>query len=74
MMPSIIKGSSTGFIPSHVKTKKIIMIGQNRIKEAFCVLLFWIFCDFRARGRRTKIDITSAITPPSLFGIDRKIA
>jgi hypothetical protein len=66
-------GSSTGIIPNQVRIKKDIKNGQN-INGVEDILLFCIFFGFNLRGIKIKIDITRAITPPNLFGIDRKIA
>ena len=41
----------------------IFLVGENLVGLFF----------FSARGARIKIDVTSAITPPNLEGIDRKI-
>jgi hypothetical protein len=72
--PNIIKGDSTGFIPSQVKIKKTITRGQNIMFSRRYLLLFCKIFDFITRGNIIRIDIISAITPPSLLGIDRKIA
>jgi len=66
-------GSSTGIIPNHVKIKKIQVKFQNNhgIKE---ILLFCNDDDFKLNGIKIRIDINKPITPPNLFGIDRKIA
>ena len=70
-----MNGISTGRPPIHVKISheavkvqnKNWLIGQNSLPNLF---------PLRVRGKINSInrDIASAITPPSLFGIDRKMA
>jgi len=73
-IPRKIKGGSTGFIPNQVKMKKIITKGQNIISWLYMVLLYWILYLFIPKGIRIMIDMIKAITPPSLLGMDRRIA
>jgi len=73
--PISTNGSSTGWLPIHVKTKKVATrtqkvawdSGRNELDS---------FLDVLRRGIKNKTNIaaTSAITPPSLLGMDRKIA
>lgn len=66
-------GSSTGFIPNHVK-KRNTMVKDQKFNDF--VVLPWncAFLFKKAKGSIIKIDITNPTTPPNLFGIDRKIA
>jgi hypothetical protein len=66
-------GSSTGFIPNHVRAKNKITRGQNKNLILF-ILLCCIYLFFNLRGIKIIIDSSKASTPPNLFGIDRKIA
>jgi hypothetical protein len=72
-MLNLKKGSSTGFIPNHVKNKKM-MTKLQKDKNFNSFGLFCCILGRKVKGRRIKIDINSPITPPNLFGIDRKIA
>jgi len=73
--PTKIKGVSTGHAPIHVKRttrfsnvhRRILLMGKNWMP---LILLFLIM------GIKIKIaiDITRAITPPNLLGIDRRMA
>lgn len=70
----LLKGSSICFAPAHVSRMKEEAVIQNIIffwGENFLDLFFIFFID---SGMRIIILITRAITPPNLFGIDRKIA
>jgi hypothetical protein len=72
-LPKEKKGSSTGFIPNHVRIRKII--AKNQKLQDF--ISMWGYCVFfllKISGTIIMIDIKSPITPPSLLGIDRKIA
>lgn len=69
----VINGSSTGQLPIHLNINHEVSIIKNLIcirgeNLRLCLLL--------SNGGRYKIKMaeTSAITPPSLFGIERKIA
>lgn len=64
-----MKGLSTGFIPAQVK---MIAADKNMIVKTWWALLgadFVLGSDIRI-----KIDITSAMTPPILLGIERRMA
>ena len=66
-------GSSTGFMPSHVKNKK----HTTKFQKLVCfksILLNWVFCLGVNNDSNIKIEANSAITPPNLFGIERRIA
>ena len=68
-------GSSTGRAPIQVKINKIlksvqILIFISKLKE----LDLKIENFKKGRTYKTATDKTNAITPPNLFGIERKIA
>jgi len=67
------KGLSTGFIPNHVSMKKII-VNHQKVCVLYDIFEKWNFIVFKFLVNMMRIDITSIITPPSLFGIARKIA
>lgn len=71
----IINGSSTGCPPIHVSTRRSATRDQNRIwvsgrNEA--VRCFDV-CKVGIRNK-IRMENSRASTPPSLFGIDRRIA
>ena len=69
------KGCSTGRAPIQVSKKKIAM-NHHQIsflrgdKENEILVLE----DFRGMKYNTRTEISKAITPPNLLGIDRRIA
>ena len=70
----IINGGLMGWAPAHVKRIKILMNIQyinwfigKKDREGMV-----IFC--RGKVYKIKIDINRAITPPSLLGMDRRMA
>lgn len=73
--PIIMNGSSTGRAPIHVRIIQSItrhqniiwLIGQNLRDDASALLV-------KGRMNRIKIASARAITPPSLLGIDRRMA
>jgi hypothetical protein len=67
-----MKGASTGILPNQVKRNKEI-----KIQIAIPLLKIELFLTLsRLKGKRKKIVTlnTKANTPPSLLGIQRKIA
>jgi len=72
--PIKIYGASTGRAPIQVRSKKVATNNQNKIclNKLNCVDFNTIF--MCGKMSKIKIDITKAITPPSLLGIDRRIA
>ena len=70
-----MKGGSTGLIPIQVSSAVVVKNNQNII---FLIgLNIGLFCfEVNVIGKvyKTKIDMRSAITPPNLFGMARKIA
>lgn len=73
--PIIINGCSTGCPPIHVKMKRLAtriqyrvwVIGRNVRLRCFEVCR-------NGRRARIRIDRTKATTPPSLLGMERRIA
>jgi len=72
---SVLKGVSTGFIPSQVK---IIMLLNSSQKINFFSGVYWTPCqEFRLMAGKVykiRMAITKAITPPNLLGTLRKMA
>lgn len=73
--PIVINGSSTGCPPIHVRTSALAVIDQNSI----CVsgrnmFVRWGVLWVSGIINRMAIDITKAKTPPSLLGMDRRMA
>jgi len=72
--PIVSYGTSTGFAPIHVRIKNEVARTQN---EIFLIGLYLVDIEcFFLKGKITmiRIDKTRAITPPNLFGIDRRMA
>lgn len=73
--PIMMNGCSTGWPPIHVKTRRLAtkiqyriwVIGRNVRLRCFEVCR-------NGRRAKIKIDRTKATTPPSLLGIERRIA
>jgi hypothetical protein len=66
-------GVSTGIVPNHVRKKNVTTKYQN-VVVFFLVVRVWR-CEFsKIRINKIKIDISKATTPPSLFGIARRMA
>ena len=72
--PVTMNGISTGRVPIQVKRITRFKVAHKIILEAGRKCLVLDELVDRGRERRIRIDITRAITPPSLFGIDRRIA
>lgn len=73
--PSRTKGCSTGWLPIHVRMKNVATRIQKVAWERGRKELD-SFLDVFSSGIKnsTSIAATSAITPPSLLGMDRRIA
>lgn len=73
--PISSNGDSTGFLPIHIKTMKLVTSNQNAILFLGFILADLVIGLFII-GKKYKIamDIIKASTPPNLLGIDRKIA
>lgn len=73
--PMIVNGCSTGCPPIHVRIKRFATKIQYRIWVIGRKVRLRCFEVWRnGRKARIRIDMTRATTPPSLFGIERKIA
>lgn len=73
--PMIMNGCSTGWPPIHVRIIRLAARSQNRhwlIGRNIRLRCFAV-CS-KGMMARTRIEQTRANTPPSLFGIDRRIA
>lgn len=71
---SVSKGASTGLAPAQVRTQnrmtniqnELFLVGENLdLRE--CLFL-------KGKIEMIRIERTSAITPPNLLGIDRRMA
>ena len=73
--PIMMKGCSTGWLPTHVRIRRLATRVQNRSCENGRKVRVSCF-DLCRNGMRNRIstDAARASTPPSLFGIDRRIA
>jgi len=70
-----VKGSSTGILPNQVKIKKVPTWNQNiNSPKKLYRLPFIFFVLNKGRIITIKIEKTRKMTPPSLFGIERRIA
>jgi hypothetical protein len=67
-------GSSTGRAPIHVNRITVFVIVQNNTWLIGCNYVPRNFDVFVGIMNKIAIDMTRAITPPSLFGTDRRIA
>lgn len=73
--PMIIKGCSTGWLPIHVRTSRLATRSQNSICERGRKVIERCL-DLCKKGIRNRIstEAARASTPPSLFGIERRMA
>lgn len=73
--PMMMNGCSTGWLPTHVRMRTFATRAQNRICEMGRKVIDRSF-DVWSRGIRnsTRIEAARASTPPSLFGMDRRMA
>jgi len=72
--PIISNGYSTGFAPIQVRMMNVILINQKVIffiMLNFIEISFWFLKD---KIIKIRMEATKAITPPSLLGIDRRMA
>ena len=73
--PRIIKGSSTGCLPIHVRIINTEISIQKKDWEAGRKVLAWLLEVWRIGTiNNTKIEASKAKTPPNFFGIERRIA
>lgn len=73
--PISMNGGSTGFPPIQVRISVLATKDQNRICERGRNVMLRCFavCSI-GNTIRIKMDMSNAMTPPNLFGIDRKMA
>lgn len=73
--PIMMKGCSTGCPPIHVSVRRSATSSQNKhwLSGRNIILRCFDVCNNGMRAK-IRIDRTRASTPPSLFGIDRRIA
>lgn len=71
----MIKGCSTGWLPTHVRINRLAARVQNRSWEAGRKVIARCL-DLCRSGLRNRIstEAARARTPPSLLGIERRIA
>lgn len=71
----MMNGCSTGWLPTHVRIRRLATRVQNRIWERGRNVMERCL-DLWSRGIRnsTRIEAAKARTPPSLLGMDRRIA
>ena len=73
--PIRMNGCSTGWLPTQVRIRRLATRSQNRIWESGRNVI--VRClDLWRKGmrRRMRTDAAKARTPPSLFGIERRMA
>lgn len=73
--PMMMNGCSTGWLPIHVRMRRLAIRVQNRSWEKGRKVI--VRClDLWRRGMRNRIstEAARASTPPSLFGIERRMA
>lgn len=71
----IVNGYSTGWPPIHVSVSRLAVNTQNMIWViGRNVMLCWFDRCVVGMAIRTRMESTRASTPPSLLGIDRRIA
>lgn len=71
----MMNGCSTGWLPTHVRMKRSATRAQNRICDRGRKVMERCL-DVWRRGirNRTRTEAARARTPPSLFGMDRRMA
>lgn len=71
----IMNGCSTGWLPTQVRIRRLATRAQNRICDRGRKVIERCF-DLCSRGvrNRTRTEAASASTPPSLLGMDRRMA
>lgn len=71
----MMNGCSTGWLPIHVRISRLATSTQNRICDSGRKVIERCLEVCRSGIRnRTRMEAARARTPPSLFGIDRRIA
>lgn len=73
--PMMMNGCSTGWLPTQVRMRTLATRAQNRICDRGRKVIDRSFdvCSSGMRNR-TRIEAARASTPPSLFGMDRRMA
>lgn len=72
--PMMMKGCSTGWLPTHVRIKRLATKIQNSSCEMGRKVIVRCLDLWRSGLRkRTSTEAASASTPPSLLGIERRI-
>lgn len=73
--PMMINGCSTGWLPTQVRMRTFATRVQNRIWDRGRKVIDRSFdvCSSGVRNR-TRMEAARASTPPSLFGMDRRMA
>lgn len=70
-----MNGGSTGHFPIQVRIRNLATMVQNSICEKGRKVLAFMLDVWRIGIRKsTRIEAARAITPPSLLGMDRRIA
>ena len=73
--PMMMNGCSTGWLPTQVSTRTLATRAQNKICDRGRKVMDRSLDVWRRGVRnRTRIEAARARTPPSLFGIDRRMA
>lgn len=73
--PMIMNGCSTGWLPTHVRMRRLAVRVQNRSWERGRKVIVRCLDLWRSGARkRISTEAARASTPPSLFGIERRIA
>lgn len=71
----MMNGCSTGWLPTQVRIRTLATSAQNRIWDRGRKVIDRNFDVWRSGVRnRTRIEAARARTPPSLFGMDRRMA
>lgn len=71
----IMNGCSAGWLPTQVRIRRLATRAQNRICDRGRKVIERCFDLCRSGVRnRTRTEAASANTPPSLFGMDRRMA
>lgn len=73
--PMIMKGCSTGWLPTQVRMRRLATSIQNRSWEKGRKAIVRCLDVWRRGARnRTRTEAARARTPPNLLGIDRRMA
>lgn len=73
--PMMMNGCSTGWLPTHVRMRRLAARVQNRSWERGRKVIVRCLDLWRSGARkRISTEAARASTPPSLFGIERRMA